>query len=120
MGSLLDSEPSTYKEASKNQCWRDVMTKEYESIWKNDVLDIVPKLEGKSIVTPKWIFKIKYAIDGNVEKYKVRFAARAFSQREGVDYGETFTPDVRFTSICIVIALASTMRWRYLQGCRGR
>ena len=120
MGSLLDSEPTTYEEASKHQCWRDAMTKEYESILNNYVSDIVPRLEGKSIVTSKWIFKIKHATEGSVEKYKERFLACGFSQREGVDYGETFTPDVRFTSICIVIALASTMRWRYLQGCRGR
>ena len=79
MGSLLDSEPTTYKEASKYQCWRDVMTEEYESILKNDVWDIVPRPKGKSIVTSKWIFKIKHAIDGCVEKYKVRFVSHGFS-----------------------------------------
>ena len=55
------------------------MTEEYELILKNDIWDIVPRPEGKSIVTSKWIFKIKYAEDGSVEKYKARFVARGFS-----------------------------------------
>ena len=69
MGNLLDSEPATFEEASKHQCWRDAMTEEYESILKNDVWDIVPRPEGKSIVTSKWIFKIKHATDESVEKW---------------------------------------------------
>ena len=51
MSNLLDSEPSTYDEASRHQCWRDAMTKEYESILKNDIWDIVPGPEGISVVT---------------------------------------------------------------------
>jgi len=51
-----------------------------------DVWDVVPRLEGKSIVTSKWIYKIKHAADGRIEKYKERFVARGFSQKEGIDY----------------------------------
>ena len=55
------------------------MTKEYQSIMKNDVWDIVPRPEGKSVVTSKWIYKIKHAVDGSVEKYKARFVALMLS-----------------------------------------
>ena len=82
------------------------MTKKYESITKNYVWDIIPRPEGKSVVTSKWIFKIKHASDRSIEKYKVRFMACGFSQREGVDYNETFAPVARFTSIHTIIALA--------------
>jgi len=41
--------------------------------------EIVSRHEGKSVVTSKWIYKIKRAVDGNIEKYKVRFVARGFS-----------------------------------------
>ena len=64
--SILDSEPSTYDEAIGQQCWKDAMMEEYESIMKNDVWEIVPRPDGKSIVTSKWIFKIKHAV-GQVE-----------------------------------------------------
>ena len=55
------------------------MTKEYQSIMKNDVWDIIPKPENKSVVSSKWIYKIKHSIDGSIEKNKERFVARGFS-----------------------------------------
>ena len=55
------------------------MIKDYQSIMKNDVWDVVPRLEEKSVVTFKWIYKIKHAVDGRIEKYKARFMAHGFS-----------------------------------------
>jgi len=55
------------------------MTEEYQFIMKNDVWDIVLRSEGNSVVTSKWIYKIKHPADGSVEKYKVIFLARGFS-----------------------------------------
>jgi hypothetical protein len=62
------------------------MIEEYESILKNEVWEVVPRPQGKSIVTSKWIYKIKHATDGSVEKFKARFVARGFSLKEGIDY----------------------------------
>ena len=53
--------------------WKDAMIEQYQS--KNDVWDVVPGLEGKLVVTSKWIYKIKHAADGSIEKYKARFVA---------------------------------------------
>jgi hypothetical protein len=78
---------------------------------KNDVWEVVPRLEGKSVVTSKW-FKIKHAIDGIIEKYKVRFVAHGLSQKEGIDYDETFAPVARYTSIRTIISLASVLGWK--------
>ena len=55
--------------------WKDAMIEEYWSIMKNDVWDVVPRPERKSIVTYKRIYKINNAVDGNIEKYKERFVA---------------------------------------------
>ena len=87
------------------------MTEEYQSIMKNGVWDIVPKTENKSVVYSKWIYKIKHAVDGSIEKYNAIFVARGFSQKEGIDYKETFAPTARYTSIRTIMALASTMNW---------
>ena len=91
MCDLVDQEPTNCEEAVQKKEWVEAMTEEYQSIMKNDVWDIVPKPEGKSIVSSKWIFKIKHAADGSVEKYKARFVARGFSQKEGIDYEEICT-----------------------------
>ena len=68
------------------------MIEEYHSTMKNDVWEIVPRPEGKLVVTSCWLYKPKHAADGSVEKYKASFVARWFSQVEGVDYDETFAP----------------------------
>jgi hypothetical protein len=79
---------------------------------KNDVWEVVPRPEGKSILTSKWIYKIKHIADDNIEKYKARFLARGFSQKKGEDYGETFSTVEKYTSIRSIITIASTMGWK--------
>jgi hypothetical protein len=88
------------------------MTEEYQSIIKNDVWEIVSRPKSKDVVSSKWIFKIKHVVDGSIEKYKERFVAHGFSQKEGIDYEETFSPIVRYTSIRTIIALAAKMKWK--------
>ena len=92
MSTIVQSEPCTFEEAAKHQVWKDAMNEEYESIMKNDVWDVVPRPKDKSLVTSKWLYKIKHEADGSAEKFKARFVARGFSQNEGVDYDEIFAP----------------------------
>ena len=73
---------------------------------KNDVWEVLPRPEGKSVVTSRWLYKIKHVVDGNIEKFKSRFVTKGFSQKEGIDYDETFAPVARYTSIQMIIALA--------------
>ena len=54
-------------------------------------------------------------MDGSIEKYKARFVARGFFQKEGIDYEETFAPVARYTSIRTILALASKMKWKLHQ-----
>jgi hypothetical protein len=115
MAQISDAEPTIYEDASKQQVWKDAMVEEYQSIMKNDVLEVVPRPEGKSVVTFKWLFKIKHATDGSIEKYKARFVARGFSQKEGIDYDETFALVARYTSIRTIISLASVLGWKLHQ-----
>jgi hypothetical protein len=71
---------------------------------KNDVWEIVPRPKEKSVVTSKWVYKIKHAAKRSVDKYKARFIARGFSQKEGEDYDETFALVARYT-------LVASMGW---------
>ena len=111
MSDLVDQEPTNYEEAVQNKEWVEAMTEEYQSIMKNYVWDIVPKPEGKSVVSSKWIYKIKHAADGSIEKYKARFVARGFSQKDRIDYEEAFALVARYTSIRPIMVLASMMKW---------
>jgi hypothetical protein len=51
------------------------MAEEYQSIMQKDVWDVVPRAKEKFVVSSKWIYKTKHAVDGNIEKYKVRSVA---------------------------------------------
>ena len=82
---FIDKEPSNYEEAAGRKEWKDAMIKEYQSIMKNDVWDVVPRQKGKPVVTSKWIYKIKHATDGSFEKYKAIFVARGFSRKEDIN-----------------------------------
>ena len=115
MNDLSKSEPTNVSNAIKHTTWKDVMAEEYQFIMKNDVWEIVPRPERKSVVSSKWIFKIKHAADGSIEKYKVRFVARRFSQKEGIDYEETFAPVARYTSVRAVLAIAASKGWEVHQ-----
>jgi hypothetical protein len=54
----------------------------------------------------------KHAIDESIEKHKAIFVARGFSQKEGIDYEETFSPVAIYTSIRTIISLEEKMKWK--------
>jgi hypothetical protein len=82
MRNILNSKPFNFHEVADQQVWQDDMVEEYTSIMKNDVWEAVPRSEGKSVVSFRWLYKIEHAADGNIKNFKVRFMARGFSQRE--------------------------------------
>ena len=100
----VDIEPTYFEEATKKKEWIDSMLEEYQSIIKNDVWDVVPRPRKNSIISSKWIFKIKNSINRRIEKYKEIFVARGFSQKEGIDYEDIFALVARYTSIITVLA----------------
>ncbi|MBO1694923.1 reverse transcriptase domain-containing protein, partial [Bacteroides uniformis] len=76
-------------------------------IVRNSAWEIVPRLVGKFVVGSRWIYKVKQAVNGSVEKYKARFVALGFSQIEGIDYEETFAPVAMYSSIQSILALSA-------------
>jgi len=71
------------------------------------VYEIVPQPKGCKVIGSKWVFWIKRGPDGSVQKYKACVVAQGFTQIEGLDYDETFTPVAKFPSFHTVLALAT-------------
>jgi hypothetical protein len=92
------------KDAKK---WHIAMQEEYDSLVINNTWFLVPLLKGSKPISYKWVFKIKYGVDGEVERYKARLVARGFTQTFRVDYNETFAPVVKFVSIRCILALVA-------------
>ena len=63
----------------------------------------------------KWVYRIKYKSNGEVDKYKARLVAKSFSQQEGIDYDETFSPIAKWNTMRTIINLAAQNGWKLHQ-----
>eukprot|EP00253_Pinus_taeda_P012136 PITA_12136 len=91
------------------------MNEEYHSLLANDTWDLVPLPKGRKLVRCKWVYRTKYGPDGKVDKHKARLFAKGFSQVEGIDYTETFSPVAKMNSIRLVLSLAASLKWEVHQ-----
>jgi hypothetical protein len=106
----MEGDPTSYEEAmgSPNSSkWLEAMEDEMRSMSSNDVWDLEEIPKGAKIVGYKWVYKTKNDSNGNIEKYKARLVAKGFTQREGVDYNETFSLVSCKDSFRIIMALVA-------------
>ena len=87
--------------------WLKAMECEMDSMYQNQVWDLVDAPEGVKPIGCKWIYKRKTDADGNIQTYKARLVAKGYRQIQGIDYEETFSPVVMIKSIRILMALAA-------------
>jgi len=65
MSTIIQNELSSFEVVMKQHVWKDAINEEYESVMKNDVWDVIPRPQDKSVVTSKWLYKIKLGVDGS-------------------------------------------------------
>ena len=91
---MVEDDPINFHQAmqsTNSQKWINAMNEELKSMKDNDVWDPVPLLEGTKPIGCKWIFKTKKDSKGNVERYKAHLVANGFTQKESIDFKETFS-----------------------------
>lgn len=101
--------PRSYSEAINDPVygpeWRKAIRAEIRSLILNGTFRETRKPRGVNIVTSKWVFLVKYAPNGGVERFKARLVARGFTQIVGVDYQATFAPTIRVDSLRMLLAI---------------
>lgn len=86
------AEPVTYIEAAKSENWRTAMDEEIDAVKRNDTWELIDLPQNKNVIGLKWVYKIKYGVDGNITRYKARIVAKGYVQQQGVDFDEVFAP----------------------------
>ena len=89
------SDPATFRQAvsSENSTkWIEAMEDELRSMSTNKVWDLVEISDGVKLVGCKWVYKTKRDSKRKVERFKARLIAKGFTQKEGIDYNEIFSP----------------------------
>jgi Reverse transcriptase (RNA-dependent DNA polymerase) len=110
-GSACDAEdPLTYMETMARPDsveWLGAMRSEIQSMYDNQVWNLVDLPEGAHPIENKWVFKRKLDVDGNLTTYKALLVAKSFKQIQGVDYDKTFSLVAMFKSIRILLAIVA-------------
>src|ERR1043165_8145929 len=91
------------------------MNEEIEALNRNNTWTLVDLPKGRSLVGCKWIYKIKYKSTGEIERYKARLVAKGYSQKQGIDFEETFSPVVKLITVRTVLSIAVKNKWNLYQ-----
>ena len=108
---LVDDTPKSIAEAYASpdaDNWKEVVHNEMDSILSNGTWELSERPYGCKPVGCKWVFKKKLRPDGTIEKYKARLVAKGYTQKEGEDYFDTYSPVARLTTIRVLLSLAAS------------
>jgi hypothetical protein len=108
-------EPTTFTDANKLVAWRATMAFEFNVLLQNGTWTLVPKKPHMNLVGYTWIYKLKRKSDGSIDRHKACLVAKWFHQQPKIDYGDTFNPAVKPTTVCIVLSLAVSSNWTFKQ-----
>jgi transposase InsO family protein len=111
--SALDSVsiPKSTGEAMTDPNWRQAMVEEMTALHSNNTWDIVPLPPDKTTVGCRWVYTVKIGPDGQIDRFKARLVAKGYTQIFGLDYGDTFSPVAKISSVRLFLALAAINHW---------
>jgi len=99
-------EPLAFSDADKYVVWHNAMCDEMKALRSNYTWSLVPFHHSLNVVGSRWVYRIKYRVDGSIECYKARLVARGFTQQECINYSETFSPVIKQATVIFIFSIA--------------
>ena len=109
------SEPMNYKQAKDKEEWVEAMNEEYNSIMKNQTWELTELPKDKTPIGCKWLFKYNLKSNGSIEIFKERLVAKGYTQKEGIDFEDTFALVAKLNKSRVLVALVTTHKWKIYQ-----
>jgi hypothetical protein len=106
----MEGDPTSFEEAIRSAYsskWLEAIEDEMRSMSINKVCDLEEISKEAKTVSCKWVYKTKCDFKGNIERFKARLVAKCFTQRECIDYTETFSSVSCKDSLRIIMALVA-------------
>ncbi|KAH0813975.1 hypothetical protein GEV33_008816 [Tenebrio molitor] len=108
LGACVENVPVTYQELEgrpDEEDWQRAINEEMTALRENETWTLEELPKGKKAIDCKWVFKIKRDETGTLDKYKARLVVKGCSQRPGIDYGETYAPVARLTTVKTLLSV---------------
>ncbi|KAK1692531.1 hypothetical protein QYE76_009228 [Lolium multiflorum] len=109
------AEPTSHVDALSVPAWKTAMDAEFSALKINNTWRLVDPPPGRHIVGCKWVFKLKHKPDGTVDRHKPRLVAKGFTQCQGIDYTDTFSPVVKPTTVRLILSIVVSRGWQLHQ-----
>lgn len=104
-------ERHSYSQVAYIPEWQAAIRKEFEALEGNNTWNIVELPVGKKPIGCKLVYKLKYKVDGSLDRHKPRLVVRGDTQVQGINFHENFSPIVKMSSIKSLIAVAIKHHW---------
>eukprot|EP00256_Glycine_max_P059512 XP_014628068.1 uncharacterized protein LOC106797721 [Glycine max] len=91
------------------------MHAELQALQQNHTWVLTQLPPHKKAIGCRWVYKVKHNADGTIERYKARLVAKGYTQMEGLDFLDTFSPVAKLTTVRLLLALASLHNWHLRQ-----
>jgi hypothetical protein len=108
---ISQTETQFFHQVVKSPEWRDAMQSELNALEANNTWVSTKLPAGKKAIRYKWVYKIKLKSDGSIERHKARLVVKGYTQYEGLDYHETFSPVAKLTTVRCLQAIAASKNW---------
>jgi hypothetical protein len=111
-----ESDPQTYREAKarEDEGWQQAMEEEIAAHKTIGTWILEDRPPGANVISGKWVYKTKYALKDGVQtivRRKARYVARGCGQKAGIDYFETYAPTVKYSTVRVILQLATVFDW---------